>query len=242
MSMNITRISNETAFGKVLRAPLRLIPRGTPISILQGPLRGKRWVVGSSTHGCWLGLYERDKARVFEQSIRPGSVVYDIGAHVGYYTLIASKLVGSEGRVIAFEPVSRNLEYLREHVRMNGAENVTIMDAAVAEHEGRSRLETGPSSYQGRLSRSGELEVRTVSLDELVSHGLPGPRCIKMDIEGGELAALRGAIGVLRESKPVIFLSTHGKDVHKGCCELLKSAEYELRQLGTPDELLASPA
>ena len=239
--MNLSRISNETTLGKLVRAPLKLMPRGARVRVLQGTLRGKRWIVGSGTHGCWLGTYEYDKVRVFERCVRPGDVVYDVGAHVGNYTLLASELVGPAGRVFAFEPLPRNLRFLREHVRLNKAANVTIVDAAVAGREGKAFMSKGASSSEGRLGPAGEIEVRTVGLDELVSEGLPAPKCIKMDIEGGELDALEGASGILADAKPVVFLSTHGPQVHEPCRSLLAAAGYELRELGSPDELLATP-
>lgn len=239
--MNLSRISNESQLGKLVRAPLKLIPRGARVRVLQGPLRGKRWIVGSGTHGCWLGTYEYDKVRVFERWVRPGDVVYDVGAHVGYYTLLASELVGPAGRVFAFEPLPRNLRFLREHVRLNKAANVAVVDAAVAGREDKAFISEGPSHSEGRLGPAGEIEVRTVGLDELVSEGLPAPKCIKMDIEGGELDALEGASGILADAKPVVFLSTHGSQVRESCRSLLAAAGYELRELGSPDELLATP-
>lgn len=68
--------------------------------------------MGSSSHGCWIGSYEYHKRRLFEQAVTPGSAVFDIGAHVGFYTLLASVLVGDQGRVVAFEPNAGNVRLL----------------------------------------------------------------------------------------------------------------------------------
>ena len=114
--MNFSKISNRTFYGKILRLPLKLIPKRMVVPIVRGPLRGKRWIVGASTHGCWLGSYEYQKQSIFKKTVKSGYVVYDIGAHVGFYTLLSSVLVGTQGKVIAFEPVQRNLEYLKKHV------------------------------------------------------------------------------------------------------------------------------
>jgi len=86
--MNWLRISDKSLFGKVLRFPLRLLPAQTRMPIMQGRLKGKRWIVGSSNHGCWLGSYEFDKQHLFERTITQGSIVFDLGGHVGFYTLL----------------------------------------------------------------------------------------------------------------------------------------------------------
>ena len=117
--MNFSAVPYHSWLGRVLRFPLRLLPPETIVPILQGRLRGKRWIVGSGNHGCWLGSYEYEKRRAFEQTISAGNIVFDVGAHVGFYTLLASTLVGPTGRVVAFEPAPRNLRYLKEHLRLN---------------------------------------------------------------------------------------------------------------------------
>ena len=199
---------------------------------MQGALKGKKWIVGSSTHGCWLGSYEFDKQALFEATVRPGTVVFDLGGHVGYYTLMASELVGPSGRVVTFEPVPRNLAYLREHLRMNRVENVTVIEAAVSDVEGTVPFDSGPSSTMGRLTSDGELQVRTVALDLLISRGeLPAPDCLKIDIEGAEFLALLGARVTLAREHPTIFLATHGDEVHRRCCDLLRELDYELRPI-----------
>lgn len=117
--MNLSGIPRRSVLGRVLRAPLRLIPPGTVLPVLQGRLRGARWIVGAGTHGCWLGSYEYGKRRLFERLVRPGQVVWDVGANAGFYTLLASRLVGSTGSVVAIEPLPRNLSYLRRHLELN---------------------------------------------------------------------------------------------------------------------------
>ena len=113
--------------GKALRLPLRMIPSGTQMPILRGPMRGKRWIVGSTNHGCWLGIYERSKLKVFSAAIQRGYVVYDLGANVGFYSLLASVLVGSDGQVFSFEPAPRNLGLLRRHLELNRVKNCSVL-------------------------------------------------------------------------------------------------------------------
>ncbi|NQV00191.1 MAG: FkbM family methyltransferase [Parcubacteria group bacterium] len=118
----------------MLRFPLKLIPSGVVVPVMQGVLKGKKWVVGSGdNHGYWLGSYEYRMQSFFAETIKPGSVVYDIGANVGFYTLLASKIVGVQGRVFAFEPLPENIFYVRKHVELNHCDNVVIIEAAVSE-------------------------------------------------------------------------------------------------------------
>jgi FkbM family methyltransferase len=246
--MNVSGIPRASAWGRLLRLPLRWLPPDLAVWIVQGRLRGKRWIVGSSTHGCWLGSYEFDKQRWFAQTVQPGAVVFDLGGHVGYYTLLASELVGPAGRVITFEPLPRNLHYLRRHLALNKAGNVTVVEAAVSDRAGSALFDEGPSSFEGRVGAHGRLQVTTVALDELVRSGaLPMPNVMKIDIEGAELDALQGARIVLSSARPTLFLSTHSSAVHQACCELLRSLGYALtpidgQPLAMSRELLARPA
>lgn len=228
-----------------MRFPLRLIPTEMKMPILQGRLKGKQWIVGSSQHGCWLGSYESDKQQLFEKTIPEGSIVFDLGAHVGFYTLLASTLVGSKGKVFTFEPMPANLFYLKEHLRINRITNVTVIEAAVSNCSGVTYFEEGSSSFEGRISSQGTLQVKTVSLDELIDRGeIPTPDYIKIDVEGAEMQVFSGAKSLLMNARPTIFLATHGNDVHQQCCEFLTSLGYQLQPIGgksleQSDEILA---
>lgn len=183
--MNFSGIPKSSILGRILRLPLRALPKELRVSILQGPLRGKRWIVGASTHGCWLGSYEYANQRLFSKTIRPGSVVYDVGAHVGFYTLLAATLVGPQGHVVAFEPVPRNIGYLREHLKLNGITNVTVVEAAAGAGEGSAWFDEGPTSSMGHLSATGGLRVHTVRIDEMVAAGKIPPRVHQDGCGGG---------------------------------------------------------
>jgi FkbM family methyltransferase len=228
--MNWTGISNTTLIGRILRLPLRLIPPQTVLPILQGPVRGRKWIVGSGNHGYWLGSYEIGKTALFAASVPVGGVVFDLGANVGYYSLISSFRAGPSGRVCAFEPLPRNLAYLRHHLALNQIENVSVIEAAVAERGGMARFEQDSSTSRGRIGGQGSLEVRCIELDEWIEQeGIPMPDLLKIDIEGAELLALRGAQRILTSRRPPIFLSTHSGNVHRECLELLASFGYRVR-------------
>ncbi len=245
LNTNFSGISNKGLIGKLLRLPLRLLPKDMKLPVLQGKLKGKRWIVGSGNHGCWLGSYEHEKQNLFAEMLQEGSVVFDIGAHVGFYTLLSSQIVGPKGKAIAFEPLPRNIHYLKEHLRVNQCKNVTVIEAAVVERSGFTFFEEGSNNHTGRLSQRGCLEIKAVSLDGLVSKGeIPPPDYMKIDVEGAELLVLSGAKSILNNYHPTIFLATHGTEVHQQCCNLLKSSGYELQSINNnsideTDEILA---
>ncbi len=228
--MKFTGLPHRNWLGRIIRLPLKLIPAGLQLPILQGNLRGRRWIAGSSYHACWVGSYEYEKRIAFEKLVAGGSIVFDIGAHVGFYTLLASILVGPEGRVFAFEPLPDNLFYLYEHLRINRITNAAVIEAAVSDAPGATGFATGKTSMMGRISPQGQYRVKTVTIDGLVSNReVPPPDFIKIDVEGGELPVLAGAKRTLAESYPVIFLSTHGPATHRECCNFLREIGYALR-------------
>jgi FkbM family methyltransferase len=246
--VNLARLPADRWYGRLLRWPLRWIPRETTVRVLQGPLRGARWVVGSHTHGCWFGTYELARQQALVRLVRPGAVVYDLGANAGFYTLLAARLAGPAGAVLAFEPLPRNLEYLRRHVLLNRCTNVTVVEAAVADRSGEARLATNDAATAS-LRADGAIVVRTVTLDDMVfeRHVRP-PSLLKVDVEGAELAVLHGAGRVMKTFRPVVVLSTHDLDLRRECQRLLASWGYMLgaeetgRSPAEVDEVIAIPA
>ncbi len=208
--------------------------------------------VGSSVHGCWLGTYEREKALAMVAATRPGDVAYDVGANAGYYSLLLSRRVGPSGRVVAFEPLPGNLANLLRHLDLNAVANATVVAAAVSEADGWVGFQAAASNAMGHLGGDAErLRVPTVSLDAAIARGLPPPDVVKMDIEGAEVGALRGAGALLARRRTVWFISLHGAGPREACLRQLRSTGHVLtdlagQQLGDAgdwqgDELLARP-
>jgi FkbM family methyltransferase len=169
--------------------------------------------------------------------VQRGNVVYDLGANVGYYSLLASVLVGPDGQVFSFEPVPRNLGFLRRHIELNRVKNCSVFDVAVSNSNGTAKFDFGSHFHLGHLGGESEntVSVRTVTLDSLVTSGeIKPPNVIKCDIEGAEFNALTGARGTLSKYSPVIFLATHGPKVHQDCCVLLTDLGYQLTPLDAP--------
>jgi len=220
--MGTWQISPLSFAGRLLRLPLRLIPKSAVLPICSGPLRGYRWIVGSGTYGYWLGTYERDEQRVIARRLRAGKVFYDLGSNVGFYSLLAA---AAGCRVLAFEPSPRNLAFLRRHIALNGIQSIEVVEAAVSDFAGTARFGKGETPNDGSLLDSGELEVRVVALDQM---RLPAPDIMKIDIEGSEFRALTGAKATILSSRPTIFLATHSLETHRQCCELLRLWNYSL--------------
>lgn len=243
--VNCSGISNRTLLGRALRAPLHLLPQEARVPIIQGRLRGFKWIAGSSNHGCWLGSYEYQIRRVFEKTVEHGTVVYDIGAHVGFYTLLASVLVGPGGRVIAFEPLPRNLCYLKAHLALNGVTNVSVVEAAVSDVNGEVCFDEGPGHSMAHIAAAGSLKVASVRLDEMIfASDVPPPSVLKVDVEGAEACVLSGALGVLSKYHPAVFVASHCRELHRECSVILRSLGYYLEPIPAvsrewPDEILA---
>ncbi len=231
--MDPTQISDSTLIGKFIRLPFKLLPKDAVVRIIRGPARGKRWVADSSTRGFWLGYWELDNQRLFAAHLRPGDVVYDIGAHVGLYTLVSSARVQSEGHVYAFEPLPRNLQYLRRHIQLNRLSNCTVVGAAVSDSAGLRRFDPTVHDSAGHFSSHGAVSVQTIALDGFLSteRGIRPPNAIKINAEGAEMEVLSGGRSTIAEYSPMIFLSTHSDEIHLQCSEFLTSAGYSLRHL-----------
>ena len=132
-------------------------------------MKGLRWRVGSSNHGCWLGTYELEQQLFFIRFVRPGMVAWDVGANAGVYTLFFSRLVAESGAVVAFEPFPLNCYNLKLHIKVNRLENVRVIQAAGSDRKGSTGFSTGSSNSVGLITKgTSDLIVSTISLDSLV--------------------------------------------------------------------------
>lgn len=219
------------------------------LPILGGALRGNWWLPmsGGKLLRIFGGTYEPEQTALFRAHLKPGDTLLDVGAHVGYYTLLSAVLVGEKGRVFAFEPNPRNHSFLQRHMALNGCDNVHIEQAAVSDANGVARFEFGTGTGTGHLADNGTVEVRTVRLDDFCTARSIAPDAIKIDVEGAELAVLNGAEATIVAHHPVIFLSTHGPQVHRACIDWLRARGYTLRpiigtDLDTATEVLCTHA
>lgn len=227
--------SAATRIGRVLRLPLRLVPRNAVLPVLGGVNRGLRWIVGSSVHGCWIGSYERKKQQVVIEVLRPHMHALDIGAQAGFYTLAFARRIES---VWAFEPSPFNAANLRFHVEVNRLTNVCVREMAVGDKVGKAAFDAGPNALMGRLAESGALVVPVMTLDALVAQGMRPPDLVKIDVEGAELAVLHGARDLLARRRTIWLVALD--DVAKRDLCLQALADYNVREF-SPGEIIATP-
>jgi FkbM family methyltransferase len=221
-----------------LRYCLKELAAGMTVSIRSGPLVGMRWGLFTSMDFI-RGDYSNQALTRFLEFLHAGDVAYDVGAHVGYYALCAALKVGERGQVVAFEPLPLNITYLRKHLRLNDVRNVRLIEVGVTDTNGKARFHSGLGTGRGYLAENGDYVVDVVSLDELCGSGkIPPPDVIKMDIEGGETKALRGARDILLHHRPVVFVSLHGPEAAQDCPTYLESLGYSVQWIG-PSDILA---
>jgi len=157
-----------------------------------------------STHG----IYEPLETEIARKEIKEGNVVIDVGANIGYYTLIFAKLVGEEGKVFAFEPAPENFALLKKNVEINGYKNVVLIQKAVSNKTGRIRLYLSEvegtthkiyDSHDGRKS----IEIEAISLDDYFEDYNGEINFIKIDAEGSEASVFQGMQNLLEKNKGV---------------------------------------
>jgi FkbM family methyltransferase len=226
--IDFSAVGPDTFAGKVVRFPFRLLPRGMTVPILQGPLRGKKWILGSQRHAFWLGGYEPQMQALMARELKKDRTFYDIGANVGFYTLLGAFCV-APGTVFAFEPLPANVEFLKRHLAINQVQNVRIFQLAISDEIGTAKFRAESTGAMGQLDSSGSVDVNLSTIDTLLaSREILPPDCIKMDIEGAEWKALIGARECFQRYEPMLFLATHGKEIHDRCRDLLRSWKYRV--------------
>lgn len=193
----------------------------------------------------WLGTYEAELQAATKNLVDPGDIVYDIGANIGFMTLLFAKRTGPNGHVYAFEALPTNIDRLIHNVKINDFQDrITVIQAAVLDHSGESELLIGPSTGMGKVIGSAgrssveyqeSIRVEGLSIDDFVGNsGIPLPNIIKIDIEGGEVLALPGMINLLREQQPVLVIELHGPEAAQITWELLTQEHYKICKMA-PD-------
>lgn len=175
--------------------------------------------------------WEDFETELFKKNINEGDIVLDLGAHIGYYTLIASKIVREKGKVYAFEPDPKNFQLLQKSVAANGIKNVVLINKAVNEKSGEVRLflnqdNTGDHRIYDSKDQRKSIVVKTTSLDDFFKDFGDKISLIKMDIQGAELEALKGSLSLIRNNAHIKIFTEFWpmglKLNHTGAKEYLK--------------------
>lgn len=216
---------------------ITLSPAGLP------PHRFRMWLNWQGNLAFALGLYEPEAAQSIRPFLKVGDCCVDVGANLGYYTIIMAKWVGSRGFVIAFEPFPANFEILKKNVHLNGLQNVVLEPKALSNRNGSLRLIHSISDeFSATPSVTGyavdgeqdSVQVPTCRLDDYVAGLGRVPSFIKIDVEGAELSVLEGASNTLFSIRPVLLVEIHdwGTNEAARVCKLLSEFQYQTKSVG----------
>lgn len=232
----------------------RAAPQGlTRVQVAAGVLKGCEFRLDlHAEKDLWLGTYEAQLLDQLTSLISPGMIVYDVGANLGYLTVAFARLVGRQGAVHAFEPLPANVTRLRHSVLANDlSARVTVVESAVADKSGQATFLVHPSGGMGKLEGSQgrdarytqKLETSAVTLDDYVARAdNASPQWIKLDVEGGEGAVLRGATGLLHSGRPSWLIEIHGPAAAAEVWQQLVEAGYLFYSVAKPRRQVMSLA
>jgi FkbM family methyltransferase len=215
-------------------------PEGyTQVKIASGVLAGAKMELDlHSEKDYWLGTYEPELQQAAHDYLQPGMVVYDIGANIGYISLMFARLIDESGRLYAFEALPANIQRLNQNIALNGFEQrITIIHKAVVDVTKPVKFLIHSSGAMGKAEGSAgrnehynqNVLVKGISLDDFIfNKGNTKPDLIKMDIEGGEVLAMKGLSRTIKEIHPIFFIELHGEKAADAVWTALHSADYRL--------------
>lgn len=217
-----------------------LVATAEPIQV-NIPLGMRIWVSGKDAG---LGLFLRMQGRfepiqtgMFLKTVKKGDVVIDIGANIGYYSVLASKLVGKSGKVFAFEPDPQSIKLLERNIRLNNCQNVEVVASAVDSISGMATIiQDFANPGESRLAPAkgkGGRSVKVITLDTFLKQaGVQRVNVIKIDVEGIEAQVLSGAEEILKREKNVqLFIECNPKTL-MGFGSTAKTLVSQIKSLG----------
>jgi FkbM family methyltransferase len=254
LSGAVPPLARLPVLGRVIRrVGNQLVPRGATVW---------RKIRNGEARGCWILLDARSEADLESGGREPavqealrrhldrGMIFYDIGANVGFFCLLAARLVGPEGRIFGFEPEPDAALRLRSVVGRNELGNVMVVEKAVWSNSGEVSFDRGlgsPDRFVGHVAEgpgAGCCSVPAVTLDDFARSAAP-PDVIKCDAEGAEVQVFRGAGSVLTTTRPVVICEVHSAEILSELELLFRNANYELSPLSSeqifPSHILAVP-
>jgi FkbM family methyltransferase len=233
----------------VHRISHRVLPGNERIwaQIETGPSQGLWMELNARTGQSYFrGDAEAPVQKALAEKLRPGMIFYDLGANIGFFSMLAALAVGPNGVVFSFEPDPGNARRLQRNLERNKLENVTIIRKGVWSTSGRHAFavadQSSPDRGTGRFVE-GEGETSTllecVAIDDFVQTA-PFPDAIKCDVEGAEVEVLRGATKLLTTQRPWIVCEMHSEANGRACRELLREFGYNFEPVDS-HHILATP-
>jgi FkbM family methyltransferase len=247
---SLNAVQHSSALGRrVVQALTRPI-RYRDLRVRRGRMAGMRINLGGSFVRYLTGDAEPEVQQALAELVKPGQTVYDVGANIGFFTMLCSRLVGPQGKVYAFEPIPQNLVTLRHNIALNGLTNVVVVDKALSASTGTAEMFVSPwsafhslnvegaSKQENHGAEAGEIVVETVTLDEFVEReGAPPPDLIKIDVEGAELIVVQGMRETLRSKQPLLLCELH--DTKLAYSDFVDSIDYRARVIDGESPQLA---
>lgn len=182
--------------------------------IESGPGKGLRFDAGPRSGDFASGGYERPVQEALASLVKPGAVCYDVGANLGFFSVLLGRLAGPTGSIYAFEPVAGNAAMIERNASLNRLGNIRVLRIALSRADGRGELllarHPGGAVLRGAgipPDPAGRVAVETCAIDTLVdSRKIEPPDVVKIDVEGAEMDVLQGMVKVLRAQAPIVIL------------------------------------
>ena len=178
------------------------------------------------------GEFSEAETIIFKQLCRKGDIVVEVGANIGTHTLVLSQLIAETGRIYAFEPQRIIFQALCANMALNSVINAECFQLAVSSYEGYIKI---PDIRYDRRGNFGGIEIdkfnrgiktKVVKLDKFIDP--PRMKLLKIDVEGMEAGVIKGAIGLIKKLKPVLYVENDRIDKSTKLIELIKSLDYRL--------------
>ncbi len=220
----------------------RVVPRDSLawVQIQHGPAKGLWLRLNPRTGGNYFqGGGEPEVQTAMQRHLRTGMTFYDIGANIGFFSLLAARIVGPEGRVVAFEADPGAAQRLCDHVERNQFSTISIEQKAVWSETcpvpfARTDPETSPDLGFGHVvasSAGNTICVQAISLDDFLQTS-PAPDFLKCDVEGAEVAVFSGAKRLLKETRPILLCEIHSEENRRVLLEDFTRLAYKCESLG----------
>jgi len=158
------------------------------------------------------GIWEPLETNLVKNNLKGGDIVLNIGANIGYYALLAARLVGPNGKVFAFEPDLNNFKILKKNIEINNYKNIIPINKAVSDKTGKAKLYLSNENRGSHRIYEAEdmrkyIEIETIKIDDFFKDKNDKINFILMDIEGSEVAAFNGMKKILKKNKNVKILT-----------------------------------